>query len=111
MYKDKEKQKQANRRWAANNRAKNNAQDTPGLENSVVPDEVVPPKVVPVCSTLNELIRPKDSMVQLTTAELEHNQRVLSKTDADVRAMLSATPLVELKASGAFIPVWREAQG
>jgi len=61
--------------------------------------------------TVDDLRRPADNKVNLTTAELEHNQRILSKRDADVRAKISATPLDKLITKGSFIPVWRLAQG
>ena len=61
--------------------------------------------------TVDDLRRPADNKVNLTTAELEHNQRILSKRDADVRAKISTTPLDKLITKGSFIPNWRLAQG
>ena len=61
--------------------------------------------------TVDDLRRPPDNKTNLTTAELEHNQRILSKRDADIRAKISAMPLDKLKAKGFSIPNWRLAQG
>jgi hypothetical protein len=113
MYKDKERQKQANKEAKAKWQAKQAVKLSPGCPPEQKVQEYptgIPSHGIPAKYTLDDIIRTKNYQ-PLTTAELEHNQRVYASVDADTRARIASLSIADLQATDAFIPVWRQAQG